>query len=103
MIPVTVTIRSDDRRLTPYETEGYAPSESCALAVAQVHIHDSHDGWKVVAGRWNIVHRPTGFHVGKMEWDTAQEAFVILTRCSPDFPAWLLATGTEGDMATMAC
>jgi hypothetical protein len=103
MIPVTVTLRSDDGRMTPHQTEGFAPNETCALAVAQVHVEDSHNGWKCVKGRWNIIHRPTGFHVGKMEWNTAQEAFAVLLGCNPEFPAWLMAAGTAGDMATMAC
>lgn len=103
MIPVLCTIRSDDGKLHPVETEGYAPRPDSALAVAPVHVYDSHTGWKLVKGRWHILHRPTGFHVGKMEWSTAQEAFQVLERCNPDFPAWLMASGYAGDAATNAC
>jgi hypothetical protein len=103
VIAVRVTIRSDDGKLHPKETEGYAPRSDSALAVTQVHVHDSHNGWSIQKGRWNITHRPTGWHLGKSEWKSAQEAFAALLNCSPDFPGWLMATGTEGDMATLAC
>lgn len=104
MISVPITLRSVEGE--SYQAEGYAPSETCPLAVSQVHVHDSRGDWKVVKGRWFLVHRPTGYHVGKTgiaEWDTAQEAYDVLLRCQPGFPAWLVANGGGDDMATLAC
>lgn len=101
MIPVLVTLRTD--QLEPHETEGYAPAADSPLAVTPVHVHDSHAGWRVQKGRWNITHRPTGFHLGVSDWKTAQEAYAVLLSCCPDFPGWLLASGREGDVATNAC
>jgi|HubBroStandDraft_6_1064221.scaffolds.fasta_scaffold1077441_1 hypothetical protein len=102
MIPVAVTIRAHDRRIKPHQVAGYAADAASPLAAVPWHDHDSHTGWIKTDG-WCITHRPTGFCLGNVEFATLMEALETMQRCNPAFPAWLMATGTFGDTATLAC
>lgn len=112
MIPVKVTIRSDDNGVSPHLAEGFAPFIGSPLAV--VNVHEIELGqWTVDVSRWHVVHTPTGYFLGAKSWEPEADAppciwadrefaFGVLNRCNAAFPAWLYAKGGH-DMATLAC
>lgn len=105
MIAVRVPCASPDVSIPPHEQDGFVPFETSPLAVVRMAI------WRAVEKQWIepehrgwcIAHRPTGFNLKGREWPTRHDAMAALERCEPTFPAWALATGAEGDAATMAC
>lgn len=106
--PITVTMRSKDRSITPNEIEGFVPYSSCPLAIHLAYSWDSHKDWKLVKGDgsntwWMITHRPTGFNLGFIECPEKEQAQQLLMASAPAFPGWWLATGDSGDPATSAC
>jgi hypothetical protein len=103
VIRVPVTLRSADTGAPTLDTEGVAPSDVCPLCVTRVAIFDYRVKKWVERDAWQITHRPTGFNLGKREWPTEAEAFAVLEKCDPTFPAWQIATGETGCAATVAC
>ena len=102
MIPIIVTLRATDRRIKPHEVEGFVPWETCPLAVVPSFSHSTKEGWEPVKGEWVITHRATGFHLGRT-FDSKEIAERVLQSSQPTFPAWLMANGFAGDVATSAC
>jgi hypothetical protein len=104
VIPLLVTTRSGDLELPARKAEGFAPAATSPLAVTKV-CHWSYDDerWVDHDGQWCITHIPTGHTLGPDDWPTAQEAYEVLLRCDPDYPAWPLAIGDDDDAATKAC
>lgn len=101
MIPVTITYRSTEQE--PHEAPGFAPDADCPLAVGKFIQHDSHTGWLPVTDLWCIIHRPSGYTLGKKTFKTRKAAEAVLIACIPDFPGWLFAKGGSDDVATQAC
>jgi hypothetical protein len=103
MIQVRATMLAADATLPPYEADVFVPWPDCPLAVAPAISFDhAKKRWRELPG-WIVLHRPTGFDLGNYEWDTREDAEAALHACDPTFPAWPLANGRKGDMATIAC
>lgn len=115
MHPVPVTLRSRTPDVPLFETHGYVPTLDSPLAVTRFALYDK------LAEQWAqdesdpgymITHRPTGFYLGTglaeglaeagaVVWDTLPEAWAVLLRCDPSFPAWSIADKDEA--ARVAC
>ena len=89
----------------PFLGEAFVPFAESPLAIMRVPIWSEIERkWDQPAHRgWKIAHRKTGFGLKHFEWETADEAMAALMLCDPTYAAWALATGEEGDAATIAC
>lgn len=100
MIPVNVKLHDRRGELTPLNLTGFAPSPNCTLAIIPASFWGRGE-WKTEPG-FMIAHRPTGYTLGGDVF-TREEAEAVLVSSVPEFPAWMLANGREGDAATNAC
>lgn len=104
VIPVQVTCRSLHANVTARETTGYVPFESSPLAIVPSAEWNGRTRKWTETSAWQIMQRPTGLFVGvEWEWPTKEEAMAALLKLDPMYPAWALATGKDGEPATLAC
>lgn len=101
MIPVNVKLHDRRGEATPLNLTGFSNTPTCNLAIIPARYY-RRGKWLEDKG-WMIAHRPTGYTLGGDLFDTREEAAAVLVSSQPDFPAWMLANGREGDAATSVC
>lgn len=101
---VDLVIRAKPNQNRPdFPVVGQAPYATCPLAVTPVVRYSEMTGKWLMRETYQVTHRPTGYQLGGLEFDTQQDAMEFLERCDPTFAAWAVTTDDLKSPANMAC